>query len=95
MNIELKEQGKEEGKHSEGPFGELGKGGEVSLGILRREERVGPGTVLVFYKPMSCLMMNLYNKRRNPGEVDTVENEKEEREWQETCKEEDPLGAGQ
>lgn len=95
MNIELKGQGKAEGKHSVGPFSELGKGGEVSLGILRREERVGPGTVLVFYKPMSCLMMNLYNKRRNPGEVDTVENEKEEREWQETCEEEDPLGAGQ
>lgn len=75
MNIELTGQGKAGGKHSEGPFGELGKGGEVSLGILRREERVGPGTALVFDKPMSCLMMNVYNKRRNSGEVDSVENE--------------------
>lgn len=54
---------------------ELRKGGEVSLGILRQEERVGPRVVLVFYKPMSCLMMNLYNKRRNPREVDSVEDE--------------------
>lgn len=75
MNIELTGQGKAGGKHSEGPFCELDRGGEVSLGILRREERVGPETVLVFDKPMSCLMMNLYNKRRNSGEVDSVENE--------------------
>lgn len=41
---------------------DLLRGGEVSLGILRQEGRVGPGVVLVFYMPMDCLMMNLLTK---------------------------------